>query len=501
MVDREELARALAAEREAAQNGKHPPHEQGDGLEGWLIDEARKLQHLPTLDLVGITESGAAYVLARNFGDQLRHTEGRGWLAWDGTRWSTQNGEASARQAARIVAAGYLLAAMNAPSTGGARDRAITLARRILSSRGVDGVLKEAASLHPVRCQDASFDPDPWALNTPSGIIDLRTGKVRPHDPSAMLTRITNVPYDPDAKSPRWRRFLHEVFADDKETVLFVLRWLGYCLTGDMREQRYIVAWGEGANGKSTLFNAVRWVMGDYAADINTDALTLRHNAGQANPDIAKLPGVRLAIAPEWDKALRADETLIKQITGGDPISTRFLHRNTFAFSPACKLVIFGNEKPALRGTDEGTWRRPILLPFTQQFTGERADKALPATLRAEATGILADMVRGCVAWQRDGLKVPKALEEAKKKWQDDSDDVRKFIDERCVENEKAFVMMGELYIAFTAWGGKMSQKTFSERVVAIVGEDKRKRTRQGVQVRGLGLRAEGAEGAEGARE
>jgi len=410
------------------------------------------LAHQPATDEQELHEARAGELLAQNFGARLRYAPGRGWLAWDGRRWREDADEREAAACAWQVGGAYLARALQASRP--LDKQFLGFGKRVLSAQGTRAVLEQGRKYAPIAAYDDDFDRDPWVLNTPSGIVDLRTGELRPHDPAAMLTRVTRAPYDPQAEAPRWRQFLLEVFGGDAEVVAFVRRWLGYCLTGDMREQRYVVAWGAGANGKSTLFDAVRHVMGDYATDIPTDALAMRRSAGQANPDIAKLPGVRLAVAPEWDEAVRADETLLKSITGGDPITARYLFRNPFTFRPCCKIVIFGNAKPALRGTDTGTWRRPILLPFTQQFSGTRADKELPQKLQGEAAGILADLVRGCLEWQREGLRVPASLEEATREWREENDDVQQFIAACCVRHPQARATVGALHAAYKEWGG-----------------------------------------------
>jgi len=429
------------------------------GLEGALVDEARRLPFQPDPGPITMTETGAAMLLVENFHDRLRYTSGRGWMRWDGARWTPQGGEDLARHCARVIGAYFVLRALDMPSDKSrSRDKMMTVAHRILKANGVDGVLREARSMSPIAANDSDFDADPWLLNCPNGVVDLRTGELTPRreGETAPFTRVTGVDYvepeDPEQAARLWRKTLHEVFGDE-EIIGFFRRWSGYRLTGIMTEQRYVVAYGSGANGKSTLFTVQGFILGDYSRHISTAALTLRSGV-DTNSEIAQLPGVRDAIVPEWDESRRVDEILLKTITGEDPITTRQLYRPAFTFKPQCKITIFGNSKPKLRARDEGTWRRPICLPFNRTFTGNQADPELKEKLKAEGSEILWWMVQGCLEWQREGLCVPPALEAAKRQWRGEADDVLCFLDECCQENPRGRIRVGELHQAYRRWGG-----------------------------------------------
>jgi len=430
------------------------------GLEGALVDEARRLTFQPDPGPITMTETGAAMLLVENFHDRLRYTSGRGWMRWDGARWTPQGGEDLARHCARVIGAYFVLRALDMQSDKArSRDKMMTVAHRILKANGVDGVLKEARSMPPIAANDSDFDADPWLLNCPNGVVDLRTGELTPRreGETAPFTRVTGVDYvepeDPEQGACLWRKTLHEVFDGNEEIIGFFRRWSGYRLTGIMTEQRYVVAYGSGANGKSTLFTVQGFVLGDYSRHISTAALTPRPSA-DTNSEIAQLPGVRDAIVPEWDESRRVDEILLKAITGEDPITTRQLYKQAFTFQPQCKITIFGNAKPRLRSRDDGTWRRPICLPFTRTFTGNQADPELKEKLKAEGSEILWWMVQGCLEWQREGLRVPAALEAAKRQWRGEADDVLCFLDECCQEKPGGRVGVSELHQAYRRWGG-----------------------------------------------
>ena len=450
---------ALAKPRELGYDEDSRDYGEG-GLEGALVDEARRLPFQPDPGPITMTETGAAMLLVQNSHDRLRYTNGRGWMRWDGARWTPQGGEDLARHCARVIGAYFVLRALDMPSDKSrSRDKMMTVAHRILKANGVDGVLREARSMSPIAANDSDFDADPWLLNCPNGVVDLRTGEFTPRreGETAPFTRVTGVDYvepeDPEQAARLWRKTLHEVFDGNEEIIGFFRRWSGYRLTGIMTEQRYVVAYGSGANGKSTLFTVQSFVLGDYSRHISTAALTLRSGA-DTNSEIAQLPGVRDAIVPEWDESRRVDEILLKAITGEDPITTRQLYRPAFTFVPQCKITIFGNSKPKLRSRDDGTWRRPICLPFTRTFTGSQADPELKEKLKAEGSEILWWMVQGCLEWQREGLRVPAVLEAAKRQWRGEVDDVLCFLDECCQEDPQGRVRVGELHQAYRRWGG-----------------------------------------------
>jgi len=437
-----------------------------------------------------LTHTGNAARFAAKYGDRVRFTVGRGWLAWDGKRWAEDVNEGAVTAYMQQIARDWFDQAGREDNED-TRKAIARHASRSLNRDGLVNSLAQATKVDGILARDDDFDADPFILNAQNGIVDLRTGELRPHDPAAMCSRVAGVDYDPTAKAPRWEQFLREIFAGNDDLVQFVRRWGGYCLTGDTREQRYLIAWGDGANGKSTLFDALRHVMGDYAVDISTAALAAKREASNLNSDIARLPGARLAVAPEWDEDLRADEVMLKSLTGQDVISVRTLYQKPFDFRPRCKIVIHGNHKPGLRGSDGGTWRRPLLVPFTEVFTGSRRDDRLADTLKAEAPGILADLVRGCREWQREGLAVPQCVQTATEQYREDSNDVLQFIAAQCVQHPHARATVGKLHAEYSRWGGAIrTAKRFGMALREAGFETER--TKHGFQVLGLGIESDG---------
>lgn len=277
------------------------------------------------------------------------------------------------------------------------------------------------------------WDADSWRLNTPGGIVDLRTGMVGEHDPQAYCTMITSVaPAAPGVDGcPRWLSFLRDVTKDDAELVAFLQRMLGYALTGQTTEHALFFAHGGGGNGKSTLLETVIAIMGSYAMSAPMETF-VASNSDRHPTELAMLRGARLVTAVETEEGRRWAESRIKALTGGDRITARFMHQNFFTFTPTFKLLVVGNHKPRLHAVDEAMRRRMHLIPFEARFTAENRDKDMPAKLRAEAPGILRWMIDGCLAWQRGGLNPPERVRAATANYFQNQDVLAEWRTERC---------------------------------------------------------------------
>jgi putative DNA primase/helicase len=296
------------------------------------------------------------------------------------------------------------------------------------------------------------FDRDPWLLNCWNGTLDLRTGQLREHRREDYITKLCPTEYDPSAEAPLFRQFLSDVFRGDEDLIDFVQRFFGYCLTGDVREQVLPIFWGGGSNGKSTLVNAVMHTLGgDYAIKANRD-LFMAHKQDNHPAQMARLSGKRLVVCVETAEGGRLDETLVKELTGGDPIPARRMREDWWEFLPTHKPILVTNHKPEVRGTDHALWRRLRLVPFEAVFEGGRKDKTILERLKSEAKGILRLMVDGCTAWQRDGLGEPEAVMESTQEYRDEHDRLAFFLAERCVIDPKCRERKSALYADYQAW-------------------------------------------------
>lgn len=251
----------------------------------------------------------------------------------------------------------------------------------------------------------------------------------------------------------RWRQFIHEVFLGDPELIDWMHRFLGYSLSGNVTEQIFVFLFGSGANGKSVLTEAISQLMGGYAAAIQPATLCDdRRSASGPSPDLARLDGVRFAVAPETEEGSRFNESLLKGLVSGDTLQVRELHASPRDMHPALKLVMTGNHKPHISGTDRGIWRRVRLVPFLASFEG-KADPQLLGKLREEFPHVLAWLVEGCLEWQRRGLQdTPQAIASATESYRAESDTLGLWLDERCGQDESGREEFANLYGDFRWW-------------------------------------------------
>ena len=388
--------------------------------------------------------------------DRLRYVAAWGrWLIWDGSAWrfdDTLHVFDMVRSVCRTAAAECN------------DDR---VAPAIASAKTVAAVERLAkADRHHAATVD-QWDADPWLLNTPDGVVDLRTGQMHAHNPDDHMTKITAVA--PRGDCPRWHKFLAEITDNDTELQAFLQRFLGYSLTGITREHAMAFGYGTGANGKGTCLNTVRGIMGGYAVVAPVETFTA--SANDRHPtDLAMLRGARLVTAQETEEGRRWAESRIKALTGGDPITARFMRQDFFTFQPAFKLFIAGNHKPGLRGVDEAIRRRLNLVPFTRTIPAIQRDPELGDKLCEEWGGILQWMIDGCLDWQSEGLAPPAAVVIATDDYMQAEDTLGQWIAECCIENGEAAA--GSLFASWRDWGeasGEFvgSQKRFGQALAA----------------------------------
>ena len=340
------------------------------------------------------------------------HDQGRSY-EWTGDRWKPANTNLAYSQI---------------------RDIARSLSEDISSSKRAalrkaafaTGAEKLARSDRAHAVTQGVWDRDPWLLGCPGGSIDLRTGKFLPPDPSNGTTK--HVAVAPEAgECPNWLRFLEEATDGDAEMVEFLRRWCGYCLTGDTREHAPILLYGPGGNGKSVSLNTITRIMGDYATAAAMDTFT--STRGDKHPtELALLRGARMVSASETEEGRAWAEARIKQMTGGDPNTARFMRQDFFTYQPQFKLTIVGNHAPALANVDDAARRRFNIVPFTVK--PKNPDRQLEEKLQAEWPAILNWMVQACLAWRASGLQQPESVRAATAEYFSQLDLTRQWLDE-----------------------------------------------------------------------
>lgn len=379
------------------------------------------------------------------------------WLEWRANRWAFDETVAVFDMARAVCRA------------AAAECKQPKVASAIASAKTVSAVERLARSDRRHAAIVDQWDADVWFLNTPGGLIDLRSGAIRPARPEDHLTKITAIA--PGGDCPRWLQFLDEITAGDADLQSYLRRVLGYALTGDTREHALFFGYGTGRNGKSVLLKTVADILGNYHKTASVDTFTAS-NTDRHPTDLAGLQGARLVSAIETEEGRRWAESRIKTLTGGDRVAARFMRQDFFEFTPQFKLVIAGNHKPSLRSVDEAIRRRFHLIPFAVTIAAEEADAELPEKLKAEWPGILAWMIEGCLEWQREGLKPPQAVLEATAAYLEAEDAIAAWLDDKCERDGRAWESLGDLFASWSGWADRAgetvgSQKRFAQTLEA----------------------------------
>jgi P4 family phage/plasmid primase-like protien len=460
------------------------------GLKGKINRETRERKVFKNTDL------GNAERLVYRHGQNIRYSKVFGkWYIWDGKRWNEDKTDKMKQLAKDTVRNIYKEAYEEEDA-----DKRKALSEHAMRSESrarIEAMISLAQSEVPVLPED--MDRDIWLFNCQNGVIDLRTGELLSHKREYMMTKISPVAYDPNAECPTWIKFLEDIMQDENgnikyELIDFLQKAIGYSLTGDTSEQVVFFLYGTGRNGKSTFVNTIKEIFGDYGKQTNADTFTVKRS-DRINNDIAALKGARFVAATESEEGARLAESLMKQVTGGDPIAARFLHQEWFEYVPQYKIFFTTNHKPVIRGGDEGIWRRIRLIPFTVTIPLEKLDKDLPQKLRAEMPGILRWAVEGCLKWQQEGLGNPREVQEATQGYKEEMDTLGNFIKENCVILPSAKCTVSELYKRYSEWcednGEYVLSRTKFNRKIEERGFKKERSTGGNYYFFGIGLRSD----------
>lgn len=397
------------------------------------------------------TDSGNGEFFVHLYGDKVRYDHKRGyWLTWQKHWWQRDTSEevyVLARQAARERQR-QGIEITDEKVRGAVVDWGIGSESR----QRLDNALRLARTMPPVADDGENWDREPWLLGVLNGIVDLRDGVLRDGKPSDRISKYAAVEYDPAALCPRWIQFCDEILSGDRDLIEFLQRYIGYCLTGDAREQCFLVLYGTGCNGKSVFLRTLRdVVLGDYAADMPFSTIELLGRSSVPN-DLAALDGPRFVTACETTEGHRLNESRLKALTGCDCLTARHLYHEYFSFTPVAKFVLSVNHKPVVRDDSHAFWRRVRLVPFLRRFEGVNEDKSLAEKLAAEAVGILTWAVEGCRYWQQRGLDPPPSVMEATTEYERESDILLPFIEECCDFNPNGLTQAADLYARYVEW-------------------------------------------------
>jgi len=387
------------------------------------------------------------------------------WLFWNGMRWQIDvNGEIHRRiqKTMKMIIEEVKYAEGDASLI----EEIKAHARKSQAYGKINAAERLARTAEGFQVTQTQLDSNPMLLNCLNGTIDLETGRLLPHSRRDLITRMVPVLYDEKAECPIWLTVLKKIMANDDAMVSYLQKVIGYALSGRVDEQCLFIFSGFGANGKSTVLETIRVMLGDYAR--HTPSCTLLMNNMAIRNDLARLSGARLVSAVEIGMGKKLDEALVKQLTGGDPITSRFLFQEYFEHRPTFKLFMAVNHKPEIRGVDYGIWRRLRLIPFNVIIKDDEMDRALIGKLAKELPGILAWAVQGCLEWQRSGLGMPDTSLSALREYREETDKITDFVNDCCRHEQEARVPIKKLYEAYKSWaeeneGDVLTKKTLGQ--------------------------------------
>ena len=373
-------------------------------------------------------------------------------------------------------------------------------ATRVANKAGKDAMLSEFKALYDIPVESSIFNSDDYLLNTDSGIVNLKTGKIEPFDKTKMISKNTNVKVSYE-EPVVWLNFLKSTFNTGSQTATQEIidslqTCLGYSLSGSTREQVLFLLHGSGSNGKTTLTEQIAHILGDYAENIASNVLMQQNNPNSsATFSIAKLQTARFVETGETEKGGSIAESQVKILTGGDSISAQFKFGNEFSFKPKFKIWMSTNNLPNIRGRDNGIWRRIFLFPFENTFSDKDKDKDLPDKLKAESDRILGWCIQGFLKYQEIGdLIKPQALDDAKNRYKTKMDIVSQFLQKECEIGDKYCTNCKDFYKYYKDWSLdnteftiKESQFTeeLAEKGIVVSRDSNGKRIYKGVKIAG----------------
>lgn len=458
-------------------------------------------------------DTGNATRLIKRFGQNLLWVRDLGWHVWSGRHWNHEGGESEAQQRAHETARLIMDEARAAEDAGILVDRAgepLETAKefkaRIDGLRGwstasgntprISGMLEQAQPY--LERQRRDLDADPWLFNLQNGSLALKsdgTVELRKHSRKDLVTLLAPVIYDPSATCPKFASWMEFILPDPEDGGAepvegairgLLQRFFGYCLSGSTALQVAPLFCGTGANGKSTLVNVMRGIFGPYAQTLPVETLLENDRKGgaDATPDVARMPGRRLALASEPEKKARMSTAKLKQFTGGEPIVARQLYGSFFEFEPAFKMILSFNDRPSVPAQDDGTWRRLLLIMFDQKIPKEQRRERFELELLVEASGILNWLIAGYAAYRTKGLQVPEGVRAATEAYRDDNDPLGEFLAECCQSAQELAAYEEQyrdrpvergamLYAAYELWCADTAADPISKRVFGLRLRDK----------------------------
>ncbi|GHU44115.1 phage protein [Spirochaetia bacterium] len=405
--------------------------------------------------------------LVKEFGDIIRYNSTwKKWLVWNEKYWEVDDGERNINRCVQKMVRGIYDDALNT-SDYKERLEIEKFASQSESVRRINACLELAAKRDEVKITSDDLDKNMWLFNVENGTFDFAHDTFREHRKEDYITKIAHIDFNIDAACPIWENFIREIMNYDSDLIQFLQTAAGYGITGSVKEQAMFILFGSGANGKSTFLNTIANMLGDYATSTNTETF-IKQNVEKISNDIARLRGARFVTTTETEQGRKLSEPLIKQITGNDKLTARFLFSEYFIFLPTFKIFMATNHKPHIKGTDNGIWRRIRLIPFTTTIQTDKQDKDLEQKLIAEQSGILNWLLAGTLRWIKEGLSTPQIITNATDEYRGEMDIIGNFLKECCVQEVSGHIRIRELFKTYQSWCNDNNEHACSERFFGL---------------------------------
>ncbi len=428
-------------------------------------------------------DTGNAERFSDTFQESIKYSYiNKAWYYYDGRKWCSDNTGSVKRMSDEVIEEmrhdlkRYIGNISDAEDEEEIEKQFMKHLKYSRSSKAKNAMIRETEHRLPVLPEQ--MDKHSGLLNTLNGTINLKNGELLAHDHKRLISKMACVEYTDKIDYPLWEAFLNDIFHHDQELIRYVQKAVGYSLTGSTQEQCAFFCYGTGRNGKSTFIDTIGDILGDYAVNVQPETLMVKNQGSGANSDIARLKGARFVTSVEPNEGMRLNEGLLKQLTGGDRVTARFQYGSEFEFTPEFKLWMGTNHKPIIRGTDTGIWRRVHLIPFMVQIPENKIDRRLKYKLKAELPGILKWAVDGCLLWQQEGLKKPKAVEDAVKEYKGEMDVLSAFV-EACCQTGAGEEKSGSLYQAYSKWAEENNEYRMSSTKFGIEMSKQFEKTRR----------------------
>ena len=420
------------------------------------------------------TDWGNAQRLVKQFGDKIRYCfPSRQWLVWNEIRWEWDTTGEIERLAKETVRRIY--DEISRFRSEDSRKALASWATKSESKRAIKDMIDLAQSEPGIPVTPAELDANHYQLNCLNGTVDLRTGELLPHRREDLITKLAPVEYDPKAYDHTWEKVIKESTNGNIELQELMQRAFGYSTTGDTSEEVLFLIHGPAATSKSTIIEAVKKTLGDYALTTDFETFIKRRDAGGPRNDIARLAGSRLVVSSEIDEGKQLAEGLIKMITGGDTVTARKLYHESFEYKPAFTLWLVANHAPKVDPDDDAMWRRIVLIPMICQVPKELRDPKVKAHLtNPEIAGpaILQWLLKGCLDWQHEGLKIPAVVQQATDDYRASQDSFSDFVSDCCIVEPDAWVSSEDLRERYASWSrehneGRLNSNGLSDKAFA----------------------------------